>query len=38
MQTTKEEGKEMALCNWCGDEDKTDAWKSHVCIEEKEGK
>jgi hypothetical protein len=26
----------MAMCNWCGDEDKSTAWTSHVCIEEHE--
>ena len=26
----------MAICNWCGDEDTTDVWKSHICIEDKE--
>ena len=27
----------MAICNWCGDKDTTDVWKSHICIEEREG-
>ena len=26
----------MAICNWCGDEDTTDVWKSHICVEPKE--
>jgi RNA polymerase subunit RPABC4/transcription elongation factor Spt4 len=27
----------MSICNWCGDKDTTDIWKSHICIENKEG-
>ena len=26
----------MTICNWCGDKDTTDIWKSHICIEDKE--
>jgi RNA polymerase subunit RPABC4/transcription elongation factor Spt4 len=26
----------MAMCNWCGDKDTTDIWKSHICIEDRE--
>lgn len=27
----------MTICNWCGDKDATDIWKSHICIEDKQG-
>jgi hypothetical protein len=28
----------MAICNWCRDEDTTDVWKSHICIENNDEK
>jgi hypothetical protein len=35
-RTLEIKGSLMAMCNWCGDEDKSTAWTSHVCIEEHE--
>lgn len=26
----------MALCTWCGDEDKSTLWDMHKCIEEQQ--
>ena len=26
----------MAICNWCGDLDTSNAYTSHICIEEKD--
>ena len=35
LNQKSEEDRNMSICNWCGDKDTTNAYTSHLCLEDK---